>query len=94
MAYSADAFNTSAVITGYTLIRDTDEQLNKLLVDVANYLTNQNNKMYTDINQQAQILLQSILAIAPDSTYYTKTAIDGMFSEFSVFKNSQFVNLI
>lgn len=80
-------FDTSAEVTGATLISETDEEIRQLMTDVKsyqesvsailnNYTTEEIDSAIANLNANITLKLNELLSVNPDGTYYTKNAID------------------
>lgn len=80
-------FDTSAEVTGATLISETDEEIRQLMTDVKsyqesvsailnNYTTEEIDSAIANLNADITLKLNELLSVNPDGTYYTKNAID------------------
>lgn len=95
-------FDTSAEVTGATLISQTDEEIRQLMTDVKsyqetvsailnNYTTEEITSAITNLNADITLKLNELLSVNPDGTYYTKNAIDSKITEGA--RMSQVLNM-
>lgn len=88
-------FDTTASVTGATLISQTDEEIRQLMSDVKSYQENVSYLLnnYTSeqiasglasLESDVQDKINELLSVNPDGTYYTKTAIDNKINDLDL----------